>query len=127
MKARDAPEINQLIAPKIGPTDTRITSPVKSSELMAKRKSDTGIKRTRKPQSSRTQKPPKMTGYTWRRDGSGFELRKAVYDVDDTGIKKRKLPYVAHLSKTAFADMKKRHKGAALERAIAEWIAEHDR
>jgi hypothetical protein len=68
-----------------------------------------------------------MDGYSWRCDGSGFELRKTVYDVSDTGIRKRRLPYVAHLSKSAFADMKKRHKGAALDRAIQEWIEAHDR
>jgi hypothetical protein len=34
---------------------------------------------------------------------------------------------VAHLSKTAFGELKRRHRGAALERAIAAWIEEHDR
>jgi len=68
-----------------------------------------------------------VTGYTWRKDGAGFELRKAVYDVDDTGIRKRRLPYVAHLSKSVFQEIKRQHKGAALERAIAQWIADHDR
>jgi len=43
------------------------------------------------------------------------------------GTQKRRRPYVAHLSKSAFGDLKRKHKGAALERAIAEWIAEHDR
>jgi hypothetical protein len=37
------------------------------------------------------------------------------------------LPYVAHLSKSAFGELKRQHRGAALEWAIAEWIAEHDR
>jgi hypothetical protein len=41
--------------------------------------------------------------------------------------KQRKRPYLGHLSKTAFGELKRKHKGAALERAIAEWIAEHDR
>jgi hypothetical protein len=34
---------------------------------------------------------------------------------------------VTHLSKTAFGELKRKHRGAALERAIAEWIEEHDR
>jgi hypothetical protein len=31
------------------------------------------------------------------------------------------------LSKSAFGELKRKHRGAALERAIAEWIAEHDK
>jgi hypothetical protein len=31
------------------------------------------------------------------------------------------------MAKAVFQEMKKRHKGAALERAIAQWIADHDR
>jgi hypothetical protein len=38
-----------------------------------------------------------------------------------------RLPYVAHLSKSAFQEMKRRHRGAALEKAIAQWVADHDR
>jgi len=68
-----------------------------------------------------------MTGYTWRKDGAGWELRKSVYDVDDTGKRKRRLPYVAHLSKSAFQEIKRRNKGAALPSAIAQWIADHDK
>ncbi|MGH9754724.1 MAG: hypothetical protein ACREA2_18255 [Blastocatellia bacterium] len=68
-----------------------------------------------------------MTGYTWRKDGAGWELRKSVYDVGDMGIRKRRLPYVAHLSKSAFGELKRQNKGARLEKAIAQWIAERDR
>ena len=67
-----------------------------------------------------------MTGYHWRKDGAGWELRKDIY-IEDNGVRKRKQPYVAHLSRSVFQAMKRQHKGAALERAIAEWIAEHDR
>jgi hypothetical protein len=35
--------------------------------------------------------------------------------------------HIAHMSREAFAELKRAHKGAALERAIAQWIAEHDR
>jgi hypothetical protein len=50
-----------------------------------------------------------------------------VYAVIDTGVRKRRLPYVAHLSKSAFQELKRRHKGATLERALAAWIVDHDR
>jgi len=108
------------------PIDTRISSTVSHSELMTNRQADTGIRKTRTPVAKRGARPPNIGGYTSRKDGAGFAPRKAVYDISDTGIKKRRLPYVAHLSKSAFAEMKRKHRGAALERAIAQWIADHD-
>jgi hypothetical protein len=39
----------------------------------------------------------------------------------------RRLPYVANLSKSAFGELNRKHRGAALERAIESWIHEHDR
>jgi hypothetical protein len=103
-------------ASKTTPTDTRISKPAKRSKRKAKA-----------PKDKRRTRPPKVTGYTWRKDGAGWELRKLVYVETDTGIRKRRLPYVAHLSKSAFGELKRRHKGAALERAVAAWIAEHDK
>jgi len=102
-------------------------APVSRLISTPKASTDTGIKRTRKPPTSKAKKPPKMDGYSWRKDGAGWELRKSVYDVSDTGIRKRRLPYVAHLSRSAFGELKKRHKGKELEKAIATWIQEHDR
>jgi len=67
-----------------------------------------------------------VSGYSWRKDGAGWQLRKSIYEPTGTGTQKRRRPYVAHLSKSAFGELKRRHKGAALERAIAEWIADHD-
>jgi hypothetical protein len=61
------------------------------------------------------------------KNGTGWELRKSVYVETDTGIRKRRLPYVAHLSKSASWELKRQHRGAALERAIAQWIEEHDK
>jgi len=84
-------------------------------------------KKPRLPKEKRRARPPTVAGYTWRKDGAGWELRKSVYDVSDTGIRKRRLPYVAHLSKSAFGELRRQHKGAALEKAIAQWIAERDR
>lgn len=111
MMARDGPVISQISAP----VDTGISSPVKPAKLMTKTPRKT------------VKKPPTVSGYNWKSDSSGFALRKVVYVVDpDTGIRKRKLPRIGHLSQSAFAEMKRRHKGAALERAIAEWTREHD-
>jgi hypothetical protein len=50
-----------------------------------------------------------------------------VYVTSHDGEKKRKQPYVAHLSREAFSELKRRHKGVALERAIADWIADHEK
>jgi hypothetical protein len=103
-------------APKQRPTDTRISKPAKSSKRKAKA-----------PKEKRRARPPKVTGYTRRKEGAGWELRKSVYVETDTGIRKRRLPHVAHLSKSAFGELKRQHRGATLERAIGAWIAEHDR
>jgi len=118
--ANPAHSMPQIYQSKPAPIDTGISASAKSSELMTKQ--------TRKTPSRTVKKPPTVSGYNWKSDSSGFALRKVVYVTDpDTGIRKRKLPRIGHLSKTVFADMKKRHRGAALERAIAEWIADHDR
>lgn len=84
-------------------------------------------KRVKKPSGKAAKKPPSTPGFFFRKNGAGWDLRRDIYVTSHDGIKKRKQPYVAHLSREAYAEMKKRHKGAALERAIAEWIAEHDR
>jgi hypothetical protein len=81
----------------------------------------------RKPKQKRAAKPPTVTGYHWRRHGAGWDLRKDVYVTSHDGERKRKQPYLAHMSREAFGELKRAHKGAALERAIAQWIAEHDR
>jgi len=78
------------------------------------------------PSQKRAKKPPSVTGYFWRKEGVGWDLRKAVY-VEENGVRKRKQPYIAHLSREAFGELKRKHRGAALERAIAAWIADHDR
>lgn len=77
------------------------------------------------PVQGRSKKPPTVTGYYWRKEGVGWDLRKPVY-VEENGARKRKQPYVAHLSQEAFQEMKRQHKGANLEKAIARWIADHD-
>jgi hypothetical protein len=48
------------------------------------------------------------------------------YVTSHDGERKRRQPYVTRLSREAFRELKRQHKGAALERAIAEWIAAHD-
>ena len=81
----------------------------------------TGTQTAKRPGKKRVENPPTVAGYSWRDDGAGWQLRRSV-TVDG----KRKRPYVAHLSRSAFAEMKRRHKGAALNEAIAQWIAEKD-
>ena len=85
------------------------------------------LKTTPKPKGKASARPPRVSGYSWRKDGAGWQLRKTVYEPDGTGTQKRRRPYVAHLSKSAFGELKRKHRGAALERAIAVWIAEHDK
>jgi hypothetical protein len=72
-------------------------------------------------------KPPTTSGYEWRKNGAGWDLRKVVYIEDATSGRQRKRPYLGHLSKTAFGELNRKHKGARLERAIAEWIEAHDK
>ena len=126
MRARGAP----VLAPFVAPTIASVGTPDRLSVKPLKQKAIRAIvakpKTIRMPGQKRIKKPPSVTGYHWRQEGAGFELRKAIY-VEESGIRKRKRPYVGHLSQTAFQEMKRQHKGAALERAIAQWIAEHDR
>ena len=104
------------------PIVTRNDEPAKTPKQRVK---PTG-KRTPKLRQKRQAKPPSMAPYHWRKNTAGWELRKDIY-IDESGVRKRKQPYVAHLSKSAFQEMKRANKGVALERAIAQWIAEHDR
>ena len=105
------------------PDGTGITKPEKSS----KEKEKSATKERPLPKGKKSARPPSVAGYTWRKDGAGFQLRKTVYESDGAGTTKRKRPYVAHLSKSAYQEMKRQHRGAALERAIAQWVADHDR
>lgn len=102
-------------SPETAPTGTGTTKSVKRSKQKSKA-----------PKRRQSARPPTVAGYTWRKDGAGWQLRKTIYESDGTGTAKRRRPYVAHLSKSAFAEMKRSHRGAALERAIAQWIEEHD-
>jgi hypothetical protein len=90
---------------------------------MTKRRSDGA----RKPGQKRSVKPAAVTGYHWRKNGAGWDLRKDVYVTSNEGVRKRRQPFVAHPSKSAFGEMKRHHRGAALEKAIVEWIEDHDR
>lgn len=93
---------------------------------IAKAASAGAPKTARLPGQRRRAKPPSVPGYHWRKDNAGWELRKDFY-VEESGVKKRETPYVAHLSNAAFAELKRQNKGMALEKAIAQWIAERDR
>jgi hypothetical protein len=72
------------------------------------------------------EKPPKVRrGYHWKRHCSGWTMIKDVY-VEEDGIRKRRQLYVGHLGREAFGELKRHHKGAQLEKAIQQWIADHD-
>ena len=118
MQARDGPEIIRLIAPESAPLVTRHETPVSRSELMPKP--------VKKPLRKHAKKPPCAPGYFWRSHGAGWDLRKDLYVTSHDGVRKRKQPFVAHMGAEAFRELKRRHKGAALERAITEWISDHD-
>jgi hypothetical protein len=119
MQARDGPEIAQQIPV--------ISAPVSRLIPTAKPSSVTSHKRTRKPKSSKVKKPTATSGFFFRKNGAGWDLRRDTYVTSHDGVKKRKQPYVAHMSAEAFRELKRKHKGAALERAIAKWIEAHDK
>jgi len=94
---------------------------------MTKRASATSGKKLPKPKAKAAKKPPGASGYEWRKNGAGWDLRKVIWVESATSGKQRKRPYLGHLSKSAFGELKRKHKGASLERAIAAWIADHDK
>ena len=107
------------VAPDSGQSVTSHETAVSRSELMPKR--------VKKPAQKQAKKPPCAPGYFWRHHGAGWDLRRDIYVTSHDGERKRRQPYVAHMSQEAFRELKRRHKGAALERAVAEWIEAHDR
>ncbi|MGH9751651.1 MAG: hypothetical protein ACREA2_02620 [Blastocatellia bacterium] len=133
MLARDAPKSTPLTVIESAPAAVQVEqigtppSPVSAPNPAPIGTGTAKPARAAKPRSKKSARPPSVAGYTWRKDGAGWQLRKSVYESDGTGTTKRKRPYVAHLSKSAFGELKRWHKGAALERAIAAWIEEHDR
>lgn len=78
-------------------------------------------KRVRAPGGKPGKKPPSIDGFHWRQNGAGWDLRRSVY-VDG----RRKQPYVAYLSREAFMELKRRHKGRALEAALSDWIRDRE-
>lgn len=130
MHARGAPVIAPFVAPTMTTQPVRLvtrnSSSVKATKQRPKLTPEERPKKTRMPGQKRAKKPPSVTGYYWRKEGAGWDLRKAVY-VEENGARKRKQPYVGHLSQETFQEIKRQHKGAALEKAIARWIADRDR
>jgi hypothetical protein len=119
----NAPPVALNLASHSPPSGTGTSKPAKA----VKQRGKAAPKRTAAPKGKTSARPPSVTGFSWRKDGAGWQLRKSVYEPDGTGTQKRRRPYVAHLSKSAFADMKKRHKGKGLSDAISQWIAEHEK
>ncbi|HEY6401208.1 MAG TPA: hypothetical protein VI479_07350 [Blastocatellia bacterium] len=123
MTARNVPQIGYASPLK---TATQ-TAPVKPAKPKAKAPFVTSHGRARKPRASKTKKPTASSGYFFRKNGAGWDLRRDTYVTSHDGEKKRKQPYVAHMSQEAFRELKRQHRGAALEKAIAQWIADHDK
>jgi len=90
-----------------------LVAPVSHSELAPKPSAGT---RSHKPKKA-ARKPPAIEGYSWRSNGSGWELRGNAYQDG-----KRKRPYVGHLSKSAYAEMRRKFKGAALDAELRRWV-----
>lgn len=113
--------------PRIAPFPA---SPVtRNSEGLNRR--EQRIKQPRTPKASppagASHKPPRIEGYFWRKDGAGWELRKSVYLYNPaTGNNERKQPYIAHLSREKFQEMKRAHKGKAIHSALQKWIDERE-
>lgn len=130
MKARDASKITPLIAPKTDDVIDRFPvsnkAPVSRLISIPKRTTATSGRKPPKLKTKAAKKPPQPSGFEWRKNGAGWDLRKVVWVESATSGKQRKRPYLGHLSKSAFGELKRQHKGAALERAIAQWITEHD-
>ncbi len=93
----------------------------RQSSKAAKVDTVTGNNGAGEPKRRRKEKPPSLTGYHWREDGAGWQLRREVYEAG-----KRKFPYIGHLSKSAYREMKRQHKGNAFDDALAAWIAERE-
>lgn len=79
----------------------------------------TGYKAVAEPVKKAKERPPSVTGYHWRSDGAGWELRRTIFIEG-----RRTHRYVGHLSKSAYREMKRQHKGAGFAEALADWIAE---
>src|SRR5262245_37409353 len=95
------PQVEPFLAsgsePKSRQSVTRNEKPARSSELMTKR--------TRKPPQKKAAKPPCAPGYFWRRHGVGWDLRRDFYVTSHDGVRKRKQPYVAHMSAETFREL----------------------
>jgi len=81
-----------------------------------KDRSMTGHGDLRKPRG-KGKKPPAPDGYFWRSDGKGWQLRKTVG---------KKQPYIAHLSHSAYQELKKAHRGKSLADALTAWAKSKD-
>src|SRR5690242_18074204 len=121
MRSRDAPKMTTIVGnPAIFEpfADTPVLpsqSPTKTppaSRLIPTPKQPTATsgRRAKKPSSKQAKKPIASGGFEWRKNGAGWDLRKVIWIEDATSGKQRKRPYLGHLSKSAFAEMKKANK-----------------
>ncbi len=68
-------------------------------------------------------KPARVKGYCWRANGSGWECRRTWTEAGG----KRRQTYVAHLSREAFSQLRRKHHTPGnLAAALADWITERE-
>lgn len=128
--APTAPNIQANIAPpapaqveQIAPAPVEFSAPdpapvVTRNEPPAK---------TKKPKTKTAKKPPSPPGYFFRQHGAGWDLRRDTYVTSHDGERKRRQPFVAHMSAETYRELKRQHRGAALERAVFDWISSHNK
>lgn len=75
------------------------------------------------PEDDDERKSITLEGFLFKRDGVGWECRSVVYVEDEaTKKQKRKRPYLAHLSRTNYEEMKRKNTTAdTLTVALVRW------
>ena len=75
------------------------------------------------PEDNNENKSVTLEGFLFKRDGVGWECRSVVYIEDEaTRKQKRKRPYLAHLSRTNYEELKRKNTTAeALTVALVRW------
>src|SRR5262249_33498809 len=88
-------------------------APIKPEKLITSPSAVASHRRVKTPSAKSGKKPPKPDGYFWRSHGAGWDLKRHVV-ASHNGEMKRREVYVAHLGREAFAEMKRKHRGASL-------------
>jgi hypothetical protein len=70
--------------------------------------------------------PPRLgSGYFFRKNGKGWDLRANVYETDDRGERRRKQRYFGYLSQESWREMSRKNpKQDGLQTALETWVRE---